>query len=98
MISNLHAAAAGVTCGYKCLSVLGADGIIGDIVAVALLVAGQMRFQNAVRLNSDLVVVRRAAEKGVRDHSHYRYDTDHDVPRRQVSGLRLVFGDDQAGQ
>lgn len=40
MISNLDLAAAGVTRGYKRLSVFGAHGIIGDVVAMALFIAG----------------------------------------------------------
>lgn len=87
-----------MTRGYECLPVLGAHGIVRDVVAAALLVAGQQRLQFSVRLNRDLVVVRRAAEERVRDHSQYRYDADHDVPRGQISGLGLVLRDNQAGQ
>lgn len=38
-ISNLHAAATGVTRGYVCLPLLRTHGIVGDVVTVALLVA-----------------------------------------------------------
>lgn len=80
---------------YEGLSIFGADRIVGDVIAVAVLVAGHQGLQRSVFRYGDLVVVGWTAKERVGDHAENRYRADHYVPACQISRSGLVLGDDE---
>ena len=59
---------------------------------MAVLITGQQGSKNAVVINGYLIVVGRAAEEGIGDHSDHRDCAYHDVPGSQIPRLGLVLG------